>query len=1647
MTDLVYRLRVHDGDPATLAAFRAGTGGNVLVATSLPAGLNPYIPEDGLPSGDGQTLKMPEGDVSVGAYTVLVMDVEGETATFDPVESEPFSYDDIPGLNVGGWDVFYNLTEEAGLSGTTFVESSRGMMLTVGPGMIGFLKPATELGPHTLTINGMFAGLDPAKTYRIRALGTGRITNQTVNGLVAQGAGAQQIASIAPSDSETAFDAALFIQPDASGQISVQFGFHVQATDPDADNRLNLSSIEVEEAAAVAGFIVTNSLADEAGRQQLMSRAAAIEEADLGDLTLDEESGEYSWPAGLGETIVSGYVNQLRLIDGLTYEFTVGESRRQQRQTRILDQVDDTFGIASCIIGGPVVGGFGPMTDAGQPRWTVNLVSGDIVQLQWVEGNLYTGMREFGPPMTEAVRDYLNAFARQYLVRSDIEGLPEGVAHFPDLVVRCLDPDRAEGTATALATNGAPYEFEPIGIIANLLPDDAGLVRQNGDDGPVLMQLHWPAAGSIPQPSAGDDFTIIVYPKTISETNPWHFTGHPIDFLKLVWDATGEVYDEASRATIRAALGDDLRVLWRITGGDTAQQLLQNLVYGPFGVAARPNLRGVLELFQTRRRGVNAPVATITLDDVTLEADDTEGPTGDLWKLEEAEAANKVSYRTKGFALLAGKPTGQPIDYLTAADVNYDAVPDPDSNAIYGDHTIQFTLPGYVTTESGQFDMASWVASVAREFFDFLGRGSITAEVAVKRGVTDALIGQELVLDLSYLPTADPADSPVSQRGSTPRLALVLRRNPGPEGPLLLVQDRGTAVAVDPGLAPTFTLTASDWAPRHIAIVTVTNLATLAAAGVRVRIERATGAAEPTGAGVTVATLDGDSPSAVALPPVDAGTTVWARLIPEASDLTPGTPTAWQSLTLDDLTAPSDLAVTWLNSTTAKLTWTLGETDLPIDFLYRRASASNWEVLSQQVPGTTSYVMYGLAPDTEYVVGVRHSEWAPYTGVSPTVTLAISTGDPSIPACTIPTIAESVARDDVSAILTLTLTDPQARVLTAEVQRKEGPAPTGPWVPFTSPHMVTLTTDLQFLFGGIAVFELGMAVSGVVITADGNDVTSSCSVDEATGKIFVFNTAATTTGQTVVATFDGADLVGPFVASVDLVSPYPSTIAYRITYLDCAGSTGVLERTVQFDTILSGPADAQYLLGAPDADLENGRVVTDTDDIAWDLSVDGEVSATLPGKGQPDGLATLDADGLVSPGQLPPLAIGHVQTVADAAARLALTAAAIQSDDLIVQSDDGSAWMLVEGGDPATSADWVQIGGVGAGGVTSFNGRTGAVAPTTGDYAVADVTGAAPLASPAFTGTPTAPTQSAGDNSSKLATTAYVDAALMGSAVPWYFGLASGTADDTANQILLGSTPVDHSLQIFVNGALLTPTAYTITGAQIDLASGSELAAGDIVVARWVTSNSSPGGITIGTAGGGSPTVRASSMTTLDDLSITIPFPAGTAEGDLVLVFVGGSWPLITPSDWTSNDANSGSFVNGAVISKILTGTDISTGSVTLTFSHNPNGRAAMVVLTGGTGGIREAKSARLGDGTGTTAPVAVTTAGAAAATDLGIYFGFVGSSSATVTIDRGSTLQAVNIASCNQETIATAGTVTVTFTDSAGGLGYYNVIVLLEAA
>lgn len=91
--------------------------------------------------------------------------------------------------------------------------------------------------------------------------------------------------------------------------------------------------------------------------------------------------------------------------------------------------------------------------------------------------------------------------------------------------------------------------------------------------------------------------------------------------------------------------------------------------------------------------------------------------------------------------------------------------------------------------------------------------------------------------------------------------------------------------------------------------------------------------------------------------------------------------------------------------------------------------------------------------------------------------------------------------------------------------------------------------------------------------------------------------------------------------------------------------------------------------------------------------------------------------------------------------------------------------------------------------VTQWNGRTGSVS-----LQLADVTsvGGAPLASPTFTGTPAAPTPTAGDNSTRVATTAFVANAIA--------PLATTAAVAAAYVPLAGNATVTGPLTVTANG-------------------------------------------------------------------------------------------------------------------------------------------------------------------------------------------------------------------------------------------------------
>lgn len=91
----------------------------------------------------------------------------------------------------------------------------------------------------------------------------------------------------------------------------------------------------------------------------------------------------------------------------------------------------------------------------------------------------------------------------------------------------------------------------------------------------------------------------------------------------------------------------------------------------------------------------------------------------------------------------------------------------------------------------------------------------------------------------------------------------------------------------------------------------------------------------------------------------------------------------------------------------------------------------------------------------------------------------------------------------------------------------------------------------------------------------------------------------------------------------------------------------------------------------------------------------------LPPIGLPNGVATLDAGGLVPASQIPPLAIGEVFTVASQAAMLALVA---QRGDVAIRTDVNKSFILSTDA-PGTLADWKELTNL----VTSVAGLQGVI--------------------------------------------------------------------------------------------------------------------------------------------------------------------------------------------------------------------------------------------------------------------------------------------------------------------------------------------------
>ena len=216
---------------------------------------------------------------------------------------------------------------------------------------------------------------------------------------------------------------------------------------------------------------------------------------------------------------------------------------------------------------------------------------------------------------------------------------------------------------------------------------------------------------------------------------------------------------------------------------------------------------------------------------------------------------------------------------------------------------------------------------------------------------------------------------------------------------------------------------------------------------------------------------------------------------------------------------------------------------------------------------------------------------------------------------------------------------------------------------------------------------------------------------------------------------------------------------------DATGSTtfdGSANKTITVVLANSGVTAGAYTKLTVDT---KGRVTSATQITAADvpnltlakITDAGTAASKNTGTGAGN-VPVLDASGKLDAGVLPALAISDTFVVANQAAMLALTA---EVGDVAVRTDESKTYIL-KAAPASTLANWQQLL-FPTSPVSSVAGKTGAVTLVAGDVGLGNVTNeskATMFTNAALTGTPTAPTATAGTNTTQIATTAFVTAAV-----------------------------------------------------------------------------------------------------------------------------------------------------------------------------------------------------------------------------------------------------------------------------------------------
>jgi hypothetical protein len=713
--------------------------------------------------------------------------------------------------------------------------------------------------------------------------------------------------------------------------------------------------------------LFTSQLDDANGRPQLGFRVAII---------------EYRINGGSWLVLIAGIIVRYRLVSGIEWEVTVGDPTHAGLVTQmfaptsdylISDFLDD-WPMRGCLLGGPVMGAsqgaFG-IADLGgwQMRVETTAISGEY---------FLRPISIYGPPDWHAGQKN----------QTELEAIGQAINDAAGAVQIPLSDGRASTWDTIEDSESHAWAWRGLVVLIDgvawkpLAPDYDRYVDTNGNvvQAPRLMNYGYGGNAGLKVKSDGvktltNGALVRVRALTVlpSEISPLYLVDHPVELLKRFWGAVGRSYNGTAATALKELIGTDARFAIRITSAKVLSDL-EKLICFVWGIGIRGNDSGELVVFDARLgRATTTPAVTITSADVI---------TGTFrpYDLDPAQAVKSIAFSAKRFAdqrtISADRRNQSIVDGVSVSDLELTVVNDAPGALPYGD--IEMAFDGMILGGSVNYPtVRDFFLAVAWRIFDRWGWGGIGASMTLLRGGAGDSVreGDEILVDLDETPNLN------YRLGDNPSIAAramqIIRRTVVAEGYEVELVDSGLT-GQPPGTLPTVTIAASSDLPRTVAEVTITNAATLNAAGYGAELQLAFGATSTRYTSV-LAWGPGKIPTgAIRLPPAVAGSAIYVR----ARSTQPGhRPSNWgtpANAALTGITAPSAFSATPVGADGSKcdLAWTNGSATDLVDIWIRFDGQSFSEAVRVNTlpPGSNRYQLTGLEPGTDYIATVQHRD-------------------------------------------------------------------------------------------------------------------------------------------------------------------------------------------------------------------------------------------------------------------------------------------------------------------------------------------------------------------------------------------------------------------------------------------------------------------------------------------------------------------------------------------------------------------------------------------------------------------------------------------------------------------------------------------------